>query len=123
VDEREGAKMGYDVHITRAKNWMDSESHPISLEEWKRCVALDPEFTLETTAMAEVDDVKLAYENDGLAVWNACSKHDIDGNKAWFDFGEGRVTVKNPTGEIISKMKMIAERLNASVIGDDGEKY
>ena len=42
---------------------------------------------------------------------------------AWFTWRKGCVTVKNPDDEILAKMKVIAEALDALVIGDDGEQY
>jgi hypothetical protein len=59
--------MGYDVHITRAEDWTESESAPIGLDEWLRYVAGDHEMRLDNFAETEVggDDV-LRYENYGL---------------------------------------------------------
>lgn len=34
--------MGYDLHITRARSWVDSESQPITPDEWRAFVASDP---------------------------------------------------------------------------------
>jgi len=116
--------MGYDVHITRAADWTESESLPIRLDEWKSYVALDSEFALEIAAVAELQGGGvLAYDNDGLAVWTAFTGHAIDGNKAWFDYRDGRIVVKNPNDEMIRKMKTVAAHLNARVIGDEGELY
>ncbi len=30
--------MGYDLHITRAENWFESEKRPIKMEEWKQYI-------------------------------------------------------------------------------------
>jgi hypothetical protein len=80
----EGAIVGYDVHITRAEHWVDSEEHPISLPEWLRYVASDPEMRLDGVSIAH--DPKgnpiLAIESEGLAVWTAYSKHEPKGNMA-----------------------------------------
>lgn len=116
--------MGYDVHITRAESWLDSEESPIPLEEWLEYVQLDPEMRLDGYAEARLPDGHtLRYENAGLSVWVAYSKHARDGNMAWFDFREGCVVVKNPDEEILQKMKEIARALGARVQGDDGERY
>jgi hypothetical protein len=42
---------------------------------------------------------------------------------AWFDYRHGEVVVKNPDDEILGKMRQIAERMGAKVIGDEGESY
>jgi hypothetical protein len=115
--------MGYDVHITRAEHWVESDSAPISLDEWLGYVAGDPEMRLDNFAEAEVEGHVLRYENEGLAVWTAYSGHGLKGNMAWFDYRDGRVVVKNPDDEILGKMRRIASALRAKVIGDEGERY
>ena len=116
--------MGYEVHITRARNWVDSEDFPITLAEWKAYCSGDADFNLTGTAIAKLPNGKtLSYENDGLAVWTAFSGHDPDDNQAWFDYRGGRIVVKNPSREIIEKMKLVAERLGARVVGDEDESY
>ncbi|MEW6349233.1 MAG: hypothetical protein AB1646_09235 [Thermodesulfobacteriota bacterium] len=116
--------MGYDLHITRAKDWTESLDHPISLEEWESHVARDHDMSLTGFAEADIGDGEsIRYENEGLAVWTAYSGHGKEGNMAWFDFHDGRIVVKNPDEEIIGKMIAIAEALGARVQGDDGEVY
>ena len=116
--------MGYDVHITRADDWLDSERQPISLRDWLTHVENDPEMEPEETAVARVDGKPvLAYQNEGLAVWVAYSGHEPNGNKAWFDWRDGRIIVKNPDEEILNKMRQIAAHFRAKVVGDDGEYY
>ena len=116
--------MGYEVHITRAEHWLDADESPISVEEWLTYVEQDPEMQLESVAIGRVKGrPALSYSNQGLAVWMAYSRHDPDGNKAWFDYREGRIVVKNPDEEILGKMKRIAAQLRAHVVGDDGEHY
>ena len=116
--------MGYDVHITRANEWWEAESAPITLDEWLLTVKADPEMRLD--GFAEVttpEGSTIRYDNQGLAVWKVWEGHHEDGNKAWFDYHRGRITVNNPDDRIIAKMKQIAERLGAKVIGDEGEEY
>lgn len=116
--------MGYDVHITRARHWLDSEKRPIPLRTWLAYIEQDPEMELEDVAIGRVEGKPvLAYQNKGLAVWVAYSGHDPEGNKAWFDWRNGKIVVKNPDEEILGKMKQIASHLGAVVIGDDGELY
>lgn len=100
--------MGYDLHITRSRDWTESESNPISLDEWLGYIANDPEMRLDNYAEAKVGETVLRVESIGLAVWLSYSGHGIGGGMAWFSFHKGRVTVKNPDNEIIGKMKLIA---------------
>jgi hypothetical protein len=115
--------MGYDIHITRAEDWCDSETTPISLGEWTAYVTSDPEMRLDNSAEVEVDEHVLQHENAGIAVWTAFTGHGAGGNLAWFSYSEGQIQVKNPDREILGKMLQIARRLDAKVQGDDGEEY
>lgn len=54
--------MGYDLHVTRADDWTESESSPITLNEWLAYVQEDPEMRLDNVAVARLDDEEiLAY--------------------------------------------------------------
>jgi len=115
--------VGYDVHITRKPGWSDLAGPEISLAEWIAVVESDPEMRLDGHAETKVGNGMLRLERDGLAVWIAYSWHEPAGNMAWFDFREGNVVVKNPDSEILTKMSSLAERLVATVQGDEGERY
>jgi hypothetical protein len=116
--------MGYDVHITRKKDWWDEDGPEIGLHEWIDVVAADPDMRLDGYAEAQVGDGKiLRVENSGLSVWTAYSGHGKNGNMAWFDFRRGDVVVKNPDLEILQKMWSLAQLLSANVQGDEGERY
>jgi hypothetical protein len=115
--------MGYELHITRAPHWTESEAYAITLDEWLAYVASDSEMRLDNFAEAEVGGDVLRYDNDGLAVWLAYSGHSVGGNMAWFDYRGGRIVVKSPDREIVGKLVRIAQALGAQVIGDEGEFY
>jgi hypothetical protein len=116
--------VGYDVHITRAEDWLQSNDAPITLTEWKDYIQSDPEMRLDSYAEASTQTGEtIRYESQGLGVWTAYSGHEIDGNMAWFGFCDGRIVVKNPDEEILRKMCAIAAKLGARVQGDDREFY
>ena len=115
--------MGYDVHITRAEEWMQSEEFPIPLDEWLAYVAGDPEMRLDGYAEVQIAGDVLRVESEGMAVWTAYTGHGIGGNLAWFNHDSGKIRVKNPDEEIIGKMRQIAEKLDSNVIGDEDEHY
>lgn len=116
--------MGYDLHITRASTWLDAESSPITLKEWIAYVEQDAEMRLDGFAEAEVSSGEiLRTESPGLAVWTAWSQRGVDGGQAWFDHYNGCVVVKDPDEEIIQKMISVAAKLDARVVGDEGETY
>ena len=117
--------MGYDIHITRKESWSDEDpKNEITLEEWNNYVSGDSEMRRDDSA----ESITLSGEtvlnvNDGLAVWTRYSQHGINDNYAWFDFRQGKITVKNPDAEIRNKMIDIAIALKAKVQGDDDEIY
>ena len=45
-----GDGMGYDLHVTRAETWPDSDMAPITLEEWEACVRTDASLTPDQEA-------------------------------------------------------------------------
>ena len=116
--------MGYDVHISRTEDWTESESEPISLDEWLAYVRSDPEMRLDGKAVVGLGDgSEMRYESSGLAVWTAYPQPRAADDLVWFDHRDGRVVVKNPDDEILGKMLGIAAALDAFVVGDDGEIY
>jgi hypothetical protein len=98
--------MGYDIHITRADFWANSEGREISLNEWRRYLDSDPDI---------VPDPHNG-PTDFLFV-----KHPTSPAPLWWRKGE--VYSKNPDEPTIQKMIEIAEALGTAVQGDDGESY
>ena len=118
------AAMGYDLHVTRADSWLDSEQRPITLDEWIAFVRSDPSLRLDGFAEATSDEGEsIRIEAPGIAVWTAYSQHGVDGNMAWLHWFGGRVDAKNPDEEIRRKLHAIAVALRAKVQGDEGEDY
>lgn len=40
--------MGWELHIVRTENWLDSASNPISSEEWLQLVNDDKELSIDS---------------------------------------------------------------------------
>jgi hypothetical protein len=100
--------VGYEFHITRAENWVESDQRPITAEEWLALVDADPDLG--------IDDQNGPY----FAVWSGpCSYPD----GGWFDWSDGFISTKNPDRAILGKMLRLAAQLGAVVQGDDGEVY
>jgi hypothetical protein len=113
------SSVGYDVHITRKKDWSDKDGPEINLEEWVATVRSDPEMRLDGAAEAVTSSGdRLRYENEGLAVWTGNPGHEV-----WFDYRRGRIVVKNPDQQVLRKMYALAQRLSGRVVGDEGEVY
>jgi hypothetical protein len=119
--------MGYDLHITRKKNWdgfEDEDGPEISLDEWFALVRADPEMRLDGFSEVRLTDGKnFRVDNPSIAVWTSWSHHGEAGDMAWFHHHGDNVAVKNPDREIRRKMWRLAERLRAKVQGDDNEYY
>jgi hypothetical protein len=116
--------MGYEVHITRAEEWSESEANPITFEEWRAYIKSDPEMRLDGFAEARTQDGGvIRIESEGLSVWTAWPGDQSEGNLAWMDHRNGRIAVKSPDAAILKKMCSIAEKLGARVQGDEGEIY
>jgi hypothetical protein len=94
------------------------------LEEWLAYIEKDDEFRHDgyaeiTTPQGDV----IRMENEGISVWTAYSNHGHGDGMAWFDYRRGRIVVRNPDQEILTKMAQVASVLNAVVQGDEGELY
>jgi hypothetical protein len=111
--------MGYDLHITRAPEWTESLKHPIAESDWLAVVHADASLRVDTSSELRMRD-RMSGEVRVIhpVVWTTPGGKDTP---LWFD--EGEVTTKNPSPEAIAKMKELAARLQARVVGDDGEEY
>ena len=107
--------MGYELNILR-----EDENNKINKKEWITYMESDAEFNRIEEFSADLGDSELltvATPNGGL--WKS------DKGEVPFTFSEkyGEITVKSPEHWIIEKMISIAKNLNATVIGEEGEKY
>jgi hypothetical protein len=98
--------LGYDLHITRRKDW-SGKGNDIPAEEWLAYARKDPELLLTS------------QDGPYFARWNGPSKYP----DPWLDWRDGNVYSKNPDEALIDKMVAIARDLGAQVQGDDGETY
>jgi hypothetical protein len=112
--------MGYDLHITRKKNWHENEHGlEISLDEWIALVRADAGMRLDGFCQVPLPEGKVfRVDHPSVAVWTVWSHHGEHGDMAWFRHRHDNVAVKNPDREIRRKMWRLAERLGARVQGD-----
>ena len=121
--------MGYNLHITRASDWIESESAPIAIDEWKRAVASVPGIRLDDSALVVTnpktgEKISLAVRDGDVAVF-------LDGE--WFKvfhYREGRITFKpgpvnfdDPKDPVAAAAIGLARILGANIVGDEGEIY
>jgi hypothetical protein len=102
--------MGYDIHITRARSWLENAGMEIRAEEWLKVVAEDPELHLA------------GFNGPYFALWKSLPE-DWDGSTGWLNWRKGNIYAKGASESLIGKMLDIANRLGARVQGDDMEIY
>jgi hypothetical protein len=105
--------MGYDAHITRAGDWMDSTETPIVEAEWLAVVHADPSLTISTTDYSDSRRADGSIERRRPVLW--------EGAALWYQNGE--IRVKNPDQATLFKLIELSVALKARVLGDDGEEY
>jgi hypothetical protein len=99
-----GFEMGYDIHITRARDWTESEKTPVALEEW-------------LGAIRAASDLEVRESRH--AAWTAHpGRLDVP-----LLFDRGEISIKNPDEPTLARAIALAQALNARVVGDDGEVY
>ena len=61
--------MGYDVHITRKRDWVDEDGAAISLNDWLEYVAKDPDMRADGYAEATAPDGStIRTEDPGISL-------------------------------------------------------
>ena len=111
--------MGYELHITLADNWLHSTQRPIAEAAWMALVDTDPSLEIRSADYYEyrestTGEVKRIHP----VVWTA---HPKEPAAFWFMHGE--IRMKNPDDLVVEKMKEIATKLGANLLGDEGEEY
>ena len=99
--------MGYDLHITRSRDWAEVTGR-IAFEEWRKIIEADPEFEVYEGSCEE-GDFRLGY----------C---DFD-NCFYCDEPCGTINARPCLLEVNRKSVEVATKLGAVVQGDGGEFY
>ena len=98
--------MGYELHITRRKDW-SAAGDDISSGEWLAYAGRDPELSLT------------AESGPYFTEWRNPSAQP----GSWLDWETGTVFTKGADRAMLAKMIQVATALHARVQGDDGEIY
>lgn len=106
--------MGYEIHITRADNWLEAGNYPISQEEIDQIVESDPELQWSTDDYGEMREADGTLKRFYAILWNG---------EPVYIFYKGEITCKSPNESQVIKAVHIAQALGAKVVGDDGEQY
>ena len=116
--------MGYDLHITRRKDWADESGPEITAEEWLSYIATDRSLRLDKDAEAARDRGTDASQLGNMnAKWYADPKTTKEEDACPIWYFKGNIYSKNPPPEMVRKMFLIADELNARLVGDEGEEY
>jgi hypothetical protein len=108
--------MGYNIHITLADEWTDSESNPITsdlLEEVSRISHKNTSGVNPSTG----EVIEQSFEESFY--W----PNESSNNKCMFHLMSGRLVFKYSDDSQIEIAKDLASYLGAKVQGDEGEEY
>jgi hypothetical protein len=104
--------VGYDLHITRADELLDSEEHPIGRDEWN-------DYARQHPGLVEAGWVQ--WKSIGReTVYELAGRNGESPSLSWY---RGVVDVSGPEMDYLPDLVAIAADLHANVIGDEGEHY
>lgn len=101
-------------YITRKADLFErTTGKGITLQEWMRFVAQDPEMRLDnSTTVTLADGTSYTYESPGTAVWLDRAPGAAEAREVLFDYADGSILVIDPDERTIEKMRHIAFKLN-----------
>lgn len=98
--------MGYDLYITRLVRSDPAAGGFIPREQWEEIATADPEL--------------IPGDDPGEYLWEEPGSATVH---CWFAWSDGKIHTKSPDSASLTKMRLLAARLNAVVVGADGEIY
>jgi hypothetical protein len=110
-DQPREAHMSYDLHITRAGDWIDADQHSITRAEWERFAESHPEL---------IRDGEVSWEDIGMQPVYSFTLPD--GSQAWLSWRDEHVHV-NGRFQDVAAIAALAAQLHARLVGDDNEEY
>lgn len=99
--------MGYNLYITRKREWFEEDGPAIALSEWQALVNSDTELSWDLA------------NGEGFANWMPVGTEPT----GWIAWDGGNLESKNPNTPLIRKMAALAQALGARVVGEEGEAY
>ena len=116
--------VGYDLHITRKTDWFEEDGPEITASDWLTYVATDKSIKLDHRAEQARDSGR---EVEGIeetkAIWIGWEKHEAGVSEMPIWHSAGNIVCKNPSPEMVRKMFLIADALDAKLQGEEGEEY
>lgn len=109
--------MAYELHVTRNDFSKGIKALPISQEEVELLVKSDSSLLLRNGMVIKSSTGTTISVPGTFIVWNNGYK-DI-----WFRYSGKEIVATYLEADGIEKLKEIAQKLNAKVLGDEGEEY
>ena len=107
--------MSYDVHLVRTDNWLDAANDPITKPQINELISADPELEWSSEDWVDLRDGHgKKVTRYFMILWK---------DKPCYWWYQNQITCSKPNEEQVGKMVEMATKLNANVIGDDGESY
>jgi hypothetical protein len=101
------------VFVTRRNDPVDAEGPAISFNEWRQVVASDVDLKIEKPSDLQPGD-RMDY-----AAWHTYP----GGYTCWFAYADGNIEVKGIDDAILGKLRMMATRLQAHIVSEEGESF
>ena len=111
--------MAYRIYICRADQPDEASENPISLDEWKNVVHDIPELHFFEGEDALPPHVAAPSASEGLVRWAGHPLFD----DVWFNHSEGAIYVEGFDAYVNMRMRVLANRLNARVMDEDGRLF
>lgn len=105
--------MPYDLHVVRTLSWFDAAEYPITRDEVESLLQSDGELGWSASDYVDSTEAGMTTRNN-MITWKG---HPC------FLWERDPITCASPDQPQIAKLIEIASKLNALVIGDDGERY
>ena len=105
--------MPYDLHVVRTSNWLEAATNPIRREDVDLLVQSDSELEWSSSDYVEMKQVG-GISRFYMIAWNG---------RSCFLWHQDQITCATSDEREIEKLVGIAQKLEANVVGDDGEQY
>lgn len=116
--------MAYDMHITRKTDWADQDGPEIEREEWMAYVLIDKSLQLDRDRAEAVDPRVASRTKEPTHVrWTGWEGRMEGVREAWMWLENGNVMASDADAAFRRKLFLVADSLNARLMGDDGEIY
>lgn len=116
--------MSYNVHVTRKEDWSDADGPEITRDEWVTYLTIDKTLELDRERAQEVDSRVASGAKEPTHVrWKEWPNREKGVREAWMWLENGNIVASDADSSFRIKMFLVADSLNARLMGDGGEVY